>query len=130
MEDDPRKLTEIFLGSLGISSDIAVDVMEVLLKARAEDVALRTAEIRDSVLKLRKERKIKEKKGLTLRNIQIWIKYFKEIKLVDRVGERGRFTGNKKPSEAFSEYTKPVIYESSSFVENVLKKAEEAYGIK
>ncbi|MFH1789030.1 MAG: hypothetical protein ABH834_06590 [Candidatus Altiarchaeota archaeon] len=130
MEKDPRQLTETFLASLGVTSDVAVDVMEVLFKARAEDRALRTQEILNEILKTRKERRIKAKKGLGLRNIQVWVKYFKSIKLVDRVGERVRFTGNKTPTQAFSEYTKPVIEESVSFIEALLAKTEEAYGIK
>lgn len=130
LEDNPRKLTETFLASLGISAEVAVDVMEVLLKARGEDRALRTVEIRDEVLKLQKKRKAKGARGLTLRNIQIWLKYFKSIKLVDRTGERVRFTGNKRPSEAFAENTKPIVYESVAFIEELLRRTERAYGLK
>lgn len=130
LEKDPRTLTRTFLAALGITSDVAVDIMDVLFRVRAEDRALRTREILDEIIRLRKERKVKDKKGLGLRNIQVWVKYFKSIKLVDRVGERVRFSGNRKPSEAFSEYTKPIIEESVSFVGKVLVKTEEAYGIK
>jgi hypothetical protein len=130
MEDDPRRLTETFLASLGVSSEVAVDVMEALLHARAQDRALKTAEIRDEIIKLRKKRRVKAAKGMTLRNIQIWLKYFKSLKLVDRTGERVRFTGNKRPSQVFEEYTKPVIHESASFVGKLLKRTEEVYGIK
>ncbi|MFH1836332.1 MAG: hypothetical protein ABH851_09110 [Methanobacteriota archaeon] len=129
MEKEPRELTKTLLASLGITSDVAVDVLEVLLRSSAQDRARRTAEIREEVVKLRKERGVKKERGVTLRNIQVWVKYFKEIKLIDRVGERVHFTGNKKPSEAFREYTRPIIEESASFIEKLLEKTEQAYGI-
>lgn len=129
LEKDPRKLTETFLASLGITSDVAADIVEVLFKARAVDRGLTTAEVREGMVMLRKQRK-EDFSGLTVRNVQVWIRYFKEIKLVDRVGDRVRFSGNKKPSKVFAEYTRPLIEESASFVEKLLKKTEEAYGIK
>ena len=129
LEEDPRRLAETFLASLGISSVVAADIFEVLLLARSEDRALRTVEVHEAVLKLRKDKKIEGGKGLGLRNIQVWLRYFKSIKLVDRVGDRVRFTHNKAPSQAFNEYTKQIISESVSFSGRLLGKTERAYGI-
>jgi len=130
-EDDPRRLVELFLDSMGITSDVAIDLFEVLAVARAEDTALTAKQIRDAIVNLRSMRKVENpEKGLTARNIQVWLKHFRRLKLVDKLGERYHFKGNKKPGKAFSDETKPVIEESVRYVERVLKKVEEAYRIK
>ncbi|MBM3308965.1 MAG: hypothetical protein FJY77_01805 [Candidatus Altiarchaeales archaeon] len=130
-EEDARRLLELFLESLGVTSDVARDLFEVLLVSRAGDTALTARQIRDSIIGLRKARKVEDaEKGLTARNIQIWLKYFKGIRLVDKLGDRYHFKGNKRPSRVFAEDTKPVVEESVKYVERVLKKVEEAYRIK
>ncbi|MFH1125984.1 MAG: hypothetical protein V1703_02560 [Candidatus Altiarchaeota archaeon] len=130
-EDNPRSLLELLLDSMGITSDVARDLFHVLLVARAEDTALTVKQIRDAIISLRKMRNAdKPEKGLTMRNIQVWLQYFREIKLLDKLGDRYHFRGNRRPSKAFAEGTKPMIEESSRYVERVLKRVEDAYGIK
>lgn len=131
LKENPRELVELFMTSIGISSEVAIDLFEVLLIAKSKDIGLTRKDIKSNILELRKSRKIKDAEdGLTDRNLQIWLKYFIEIKLVDRIGKRYRFTNNKKPSIAFSQYTKPLVDESVLYVEKILKKLEEEYKIK
>ncbi len=127
-EDNPRKLAALFMDAIGVTSDVAVDLFEVLLISRAGDNALTSREIKTKIMESRKKRKTGDH-GLTDRNIQVWLKFFRELKLVDRTGSHYRFRGNKKPSEAYMEYTKPLVYESAEYVERLLLKVEESYGI-
>ena len=131
LEDDPERQIELLLDSIGITSDVAVDIFHVLVVARAEDRALTARQIRDAVVNLREMQGLKNpEKGLTMRNIQVWLKNFKKIKLIDRIGGMYRFKGNKKPSKAFADETKPLIVESTKYVEKLLKEIEESYKIK
>ena len=129
LADEPRKLVEVFLEALGITSDVARDLMEILLAQCAKDHPLTTQEIKERILELRGERG-QEVKGLTDRNLQVWLKYFREIRLADRVGGRHRFTGNKTPLAAFKENTRPVIDDTLNYIQRALEKLEDAYGIK
>ena len=130
LEDDPRKLLELFLESLGITSDVARDLLHVLFAARAKDTALSGRQVRDAIITLRKLRNAADaEKGLTTRNIHVWLKYFSDIRLVEKIGSRHHFKGNKKPSRAFSEGTKPLVDESVKYVERLLKKVEDSFGI-
>ncbi len=129
--ENRRELTEQFLKALGITSDVACDILEVMLIAKGKDITLTTENIKKEILNARKKRGMKDvKKGLTDRNIQIWMRYFREIKLIDRMGSRYVFTGNKSPSTAFRENTKPLIDDGVEYIEQVLEKLEEKYGIK
>ncbi len=132
MLDRDRELIELLLDSLGVSRTVAADIFEVLLKSKKKDLGLTSEEIKQEIVKLRKRRKIKDpEKGLTKRNLQIWLKFFRDIDLVERFGFRYRFTGNKKPSTAFKEYTKPeVIDKSADFIYRLLKEIEGRYGVK
>jgi len=127
-EDDPRKIIELFLDSLGITSDVARDLTEVLLINRKIDRALTSNELRGQIIAFREKRGVGDR-GLTLRNLQVWLRYFREIKLIDKVGDRYMFKGNKKPSQAFREYTKPIVDESAEYVARILERVEEVYGI-
>jgi len=130
LEDDPRRLLELFLDSLGVTSDVAVDLFHVLLCARAEDTALTGRQIRDAIVGLRRMRDAGEpERGLTMRNIQVWLRYFREIKLLDKLGSRYHFRGNKKPSKAFAEGTRQMAEQSAAYVEKLLKRVEESYKI-
>ena len=132
MLDGDRELVELFLDSLGVSRTVAADIFEVLLHGKKKDVGLTSDEIKKEIIKLRKKRKEKDaEKGLTKRNLQIWLKFYMEIELVERFGFRYRFKGNRKPSQAFKEYTKPeVIDRSSDYMYRLLKEIEGRYGIK
>ncbi len=128
--DDPRELLEAFLDSIGVTSDVARDLMEVLVMSRANDVPLTTAEVKEGIIELRRRRKVKRiSYGLTDRNIQVWMNYFERIGLLDTVGGKHRFTANKKPSEAFKK-TRQVVSESLKYSERVLEKMESAYGLR
>lgn len=132
MLEKKRELIELFLDTLGVSRDVAVDIFEVLVKAKRDDMGLTTTEIRSEIIKLRKERKVKNiEDGLTKRNIQIWLKFFRDIGMIERFGFRYRFTKNKTPSVAFKEYTKPdIIDKSAEYMYKLLKEIENRYGIK
>ena len=128
LTENPGKLVKLFLNSIGITSEIAADIFEVLVKYNAKGVAPTTKEIEKEILAKNKDKEVEE---FSLRIIQIWLKYFREIKLIDKIGgKKGRyvFSGNKKPSEAFMQYTKPLIIdESVNYSGKILKKMEERY---
>lgn len=131
LTDDPREVLELFLDSIGVTSDVARDLFEVLLISRHHDLALGTREIKANIIELRRRRKAKEgDKGLTDRNIQVWLSYFNKIGLVDSIGGKHRFSGNKKPSRAFAEETVPLVQECLKFSEKVLKRVEDAYKLR
>ncbi|MFN3528062.1 MAG: hypothetical protein ACK4YO_03065, partial [Candidatus Altarchaeaceae archaeon] len=68
---------------------------------------------------------------ISKRTVQFWIKFFKEIKMIESIKNRYIFSGNRIPSEVFMNYTKPLIIdESVKFIVNVLKRIEEKYNIK
>jgi len=131
LEDDQRKLLELFLQSLGITSDVARDLLHVLFASRAQDTALSGRQLRDAIITLRKMRNAGDaEKGLTMRNILVWLKYFSDIRLVEKIGSRYHFKGNKKPSRAFSDGTKPLVEDSVKYVEKLLERLEESFNIK
>jgi len=131
LTDDPREVLEMFLDSIGVTSDVARDLFEVLLISRHHDLALSTREVKANIVELRRRRKVKDVgRGLTDRNIQIWLNYFSKIGLLDSIGGKHRFRSNKKPSKAFTEDTKPIVEECLKFSEKVLKKVEDSYKIK
>jgi len=131
MLEDDRELIELFLNSLGVSRKVAADIFEVLLYARKRDEGLTSEELRDEIIKLREKNKTKNiNKGLTKRNLQIWLRFFQDIELVERYGSRYRFAKNKKPSTAFKKYTKPqVIDKSSDYMLRLLGEIESRYGV-
>lgn len=130
MADDSRQILEYFLDSIGVTADVARDLMEVMLMARARDVPLTTQEVKAGVVELRRRRGVADPEfGMTDRNIQIWLKYFETIGLFDDIDGKHRFTANKKPSEAFKK-TRQVVNESLKYSEKLVSKLEEAYRIK
>lgn len=130
LEEEPRVLLELFLDSIGVTSDVARDLVEVMLMARANDVPLTMREVKDGIIELRKRRKVKKITfGLTDRNIQVWLAYFETIGLMDEMKGRYRFTGNKKPSEAFKR-TRKVIEEGVKYSEKLVARLEDAYQIR
>ena len=132
MLEDERELIAFFLDTLGVSRETAIDIFEALLKAKKRDMGLTSDELRDEIIRLRENRGKKNiEKGLTMRNLQIWLRFYREIELVERFGSRYRFAKNKKPSQAFRDYTKPeVIDKSSDFMYRLLKEIENRYGVK
>lgn len=129
--EDRRELVELFLDSLGISRESAADIFEVLLIAKSKDMSLTTNQIKEQIIELRTTRGKETDKNLTLRNIQIWIKFFRKIGFLEKVGSRYLFKGNMRPSKVFRENVKPqVIDNSCEFLGRVLEKLEENYKIK
>lgn len=129
--DDRREIVEIFMDSIGVTRDVAVDMFEILLMAKADDIALTREEIKKQILDLREKRGVKDtKKGLTDRNIQIWLKFFRDIEFIERIGRRYVFKGNKKPSDVFIENTKPEIIDKTvDYVHRLLGELENRYDI-
>ena len=129
--EENRELVRILLDSLGVTRDVALDVFEVLLMAKSDGISMTGREIKDRVIGLRKERKVKKpKKGLTDRNIQLWLRFFREIDLIERVGSRHLFSGNKKPSKVWMEKTKPnIIDKSAENIHKILLELEKRYEI-
>lgn len=131
MLEDKRELVKLFLNTVGVSRDVAADVFEVLLLTKMEGIALTTSEIKDEIIKLRRGRGLDTQKGLTNRNIQIWLKFFRDIELAQRIGDRYFFSGNKKPSTVFIEHTKPnIIDKTSDYIARLLEEIEQRYGIR
>lgn len=131
MLEDKRELVKLFLRAIGVSRDVAADVFEILLLASAEDIAFTTAEIKEEIIKLRKGRGADPGKGLSERNIQIWLKFFRNLELVQRIGDRYFFTGNKRPSAVFIENIKPdIIDRTSDYISRLLEEIERRYEIK
>jgi len=129
--EENRELVRILLDSLGVTRDVALDVFEVLLMAKSDGISMTGREIKDKVIGLRKERKVKKpRKGLTDRNIQLWLRFFREIDLIERVGSRHLFSGNKKPSKVWIEKTKPnIIDKSAENIHKILLELEKRYEI-
>jgi len=129
--EENRELVRILLDSLGVTRDVASDIFEVLLMAKSDGISITSKEIKDRVIDLRKERKVKKPaEGLTDRNIQLWLRFFREIDLVERVGSRHLFSGNKKPSKVWMEKTKPnIIDKSAENIHKILLELERRYEI-
>ncbi len=129
LTDDCRQLLVNFLDSIGVTSDVACDLLEVMLMSRAKDIALTTSEMRQGIIRLRQNRKEKDVEGgLTDRNIQVWIKYFEQIGFFETISGKHRFASNKKPREAFKR-TRQVVEESLKYTDKLLEKLEKAYRI-
>jgi len=137
LKDSPRALVELFLSSLGASKGTASDIFEILLLNKKKGIHLKSDEIRNEVIEMRKNRKeLREFDGniddsLSKRNVQIWLKFFKDIKMIECINDMYFFSGDKFPSDVFEMYVKQlVIDESVQFIERLLKKIEEGYGLK
>ncbi len=130
LTDEPRELIELFLDSIGITSNVARDLLEVMVNARCRDILLGPGEIKILIIELRRRRKDKDPMwGLTDRNLHYWLEYFQDIRFMDNINGKYRFTGNKKPSKVFKEYTLEVVRESAAYTERILKKLEKAYDL-
>lgn len=130
MLEDRRELVELFLDSLGVSRDVASDVFEVLLLAKAKNISLTSNQIKKGIIDLRNKRNQNPDEGLSLRNIQLWLRFFRMLGMVEKIGGRYLFRGNKKPSSVFRENVKPeVIDKSSEYLCRILEELEDRYGI-
>jgi hypothetical protein len=130
IEDGPRRLLELFLDSIGVTSDVACDIFEVVVMARANDVSLTSAEVKAAVLELRRRRMEGDSGfGMTDRNIQVWLRYYETIGLFEKISGKHRLYGNKTPSEAFKR-TRRVVEESLGYSGRLASKLEKAYGIR
>ena len=124
------ELLERALKSLGITSPPAVEVFNVLLAAHKAGLSVSAREVREKIIGDRRRRGNASKKGLTLRNIQVWLGYYTEIGVLDNNADKYMFKAAKKPSKCFKEYTKPVIDASVDYTRRALEKMEEAHSIK
>ncbi|HIE34453.1 MAG TPA: hypothetical protein EYP86_04880 [Candidatus Altiarchaeales archaeon] len=131
MLEDREDLVKLFLGCLGVSRDVASDLFEVLLIAKKDGISLTSKQIKREIIKLRKLQGMENPEhGLSDRNIQIWLKFFRNLEMVERLGDRYLFKKNKTPSNIFIEKTKPeVIDKCSDFMYKLLKEIEKRYEI-
>ncbi len=131
LEAEDRELVRILLNSLGVTREVALDIFEVMLIAKSAGISSTRREIRNRVIELRKERGIENpSNGLTDRNIQLWLRFFREVDLVERIGSRYLFSGNKKPSRVWLERTKPnIIDKSAENIHKILLELERRYEI-
>ena len=131
MLEDRRELVELFLNSLGVSRDVAADVFEALLLAKAGNISLTSNQLKTEIIKLRNKRGLDVDKGLSLRNIQLWLKFFRKLGMVEKIGGRYLFKGNKKPAVVFRENVKPeVVDKSTEYLCRLLEELENRYEIK
>ena len=131
MLEDKRELVELFLDSLGVSRDVAADVFEALLQAKAGNISLTSNQLKTEVIELRNKRGLDVDKGLSLRNIQLWLKFFRKLGMVEKIGGRYLFKGNKKPAVVFRENVKlEVVDKSAEYLCRLLEELENRYEIK
>ena len=131
IKEDRRELVELFLDSIGVTRETAADVFEVLLIARSKDISITSGQIREGIIELRTQRGRDVDKSLTMRNIQIWIKFYRKLGFLDKIGSRYTFKNNRRPSTVFRENVKPEIIDNSAeYLARVLEKLEERYKIK
>ena len=127
---DRRNKLEVFLSSIGITSDVAADLFEALLLSKSKEIPLTTSQLREGILRLRTSKNLENPEfGLTDRNIQIWLKYFQSIGLIEVSNGRHRFHGNRLPSKTFKR-TRHIVDESMNMSEKILLDLEKAYDIK
>jgi len=127
---DDGELVRILLDSLGVTRDVASDIFEVMLIAKSDGISLTGKEIKNEVIKLRKGRNSKNPdKGLTDRNIQLWLRFFRELDFIDRIGSRYLFSANRKPSDVWLEKTRPLIEKSADSIHKILVELEKRYEI-
>lgn len=128
--EDRRELVELFLDSLGITRDVAADVFEVLLLAKEKNTSLTSEQIKNEIINLRRKSNKNLDEGLSMRNVQLWLKFFRNLGMIERLGNRYLFKGNKKPSSAFKENVKTnVIDKSADYLYRLLNELENRYRI-
>jgi hypothetical protein len=131
MTEDKRALVELFLDSIGITRETAADIFEVLLIAKAKDISITSSQIREGIIELRTQRGKEIDKSLTMRNIQIWIKFYRNLGFLEKIGNMYAFKGNRRPSTVFKENIKPAVIDNSAdYVGRILEKLEDRYKIK
>jgi len=133
--EDKRELTRLLLAALGVTSETAADALETLLEARTQGRSVTSGEIKSAVENSRAKRGVKTSKGLTERNIQVWLNFYRQLGLVEKLGaskKKSRYilTGNKKPSVIFAENVRPLVDQSLDYVGRLVLKLESRYGIK
>jgi hypothetical protein len=129
MTDDARQLLGMVLESLGVTSKPGFEVFHVLLEAHKAGLRVGAREVRAQIVKYRMRHGDSDRKGLTLRNIQVWLKYYQDIGFLDNMGDKYMFKAARKPSECFNEYTVPIIEESVSYTRRALEAMQKAYGL-
>ena len=130
LSDDGEELLRQALRSLGVTSRPAFEVFRVLLIAHKGGVRVSARQVREQVVKSRAREKERDRRGLTLRNIQVWLKYFCDIGFLDCVGDKYMFKAARKPSECFNEYTVPLIDECARYTRKAFEAVEDAFKVK
>jgi len=126
LEEDSFKLVRLFLKSLGINARVPAEILEVLLLFG--DEYLTTKRIKEKILELRKKRYGRaNRKGLTERNLQKWLKQFIELELIERYRERYRFKNDKSLSYAFEKYTLELLNNAIEYNKKLIAEIEKRY---
>src|SRR3989344_6380372 len=98
-----RKLCLSFgLLNPGDSRDVIVDVLYVFLEAKKEQKKLSSEEVREEVIKLRKEEKL-DSSGTAASNIRRQIRRLKQLLIVEKIKNDYRVSEFSSLSELFSE---------------------------
>lgn len=129
LTDNPERLLECSLRSLGVHSKTGFDVFRVLLASHKAGLKVSAKEVHAQVEALRARRGDRDRKGLTLRNIQVWLKFYQDLGFLENIHDKYMFRAAKNPSDCFNEYTAPIIDSSIAYTRRALSKMEEALGI-
>ncbi|MBD3260489.1 MAG: hypothetical protein GF334_02210 [Candidatus Altiarchaeales archaeon] len=129
--ENQSEILSLALLSLGINAEPAREVFWVLLAGHKKGLSLSVKQIRDLIYEKRKKNGETDlESGLTVRNIQVWLSYFQQIGLVECLGDKYIFRGGKKPSQAFEQYTKPLIEKNTQYIIETFVRLEELYEIR
>ena len=105
--DDKRDLVRKYCLTLGIlqpgdSRDVMVDVLYALLLSKSEKSMLGSEEIKDFVVKIRKDRNL-PLNGIASSNIRRQIKRLRDLTLVEKVGNSYRIAEFGKIGDIFDD---------------------------
>jgi len=129
---DKRDLVRKICLSIGLlqpgdSRDIMVDILYVLLEARARKKKLKAEEVRDKVIALRKRRKL-SLSGTALSNIRRQLLRLKNLLIIDRTKNKYRITEFLRMEEIFKErISKFMISDVIVRVEEYLKFVDSEF---
>ncbi|MFC1755693.1 hypothetical protein ACFL96_20275 [Thermoproteota archaeon] len=95
----------------GDSRDIIVDVLYVLLQAKSEGDALSSDDIREEVIKIRKQYSL-SLNGVASSNIRRQVKRLRDVFLVEKIRNTYRITEFEKVSVIFDEKIQQYLLQS------------------
>ena len=113
---ETRELVKKFCLSLGLlqpgdSRDIVVDILHSLLRARAERRTLTSEQIKEEVVKLRKEHKL-PLFGIASSNIRRQVKRLRDLLMVEKIRNHYRIIEFSRLSESYKEKFEQYILPS------------------